>query len=89
VNTLDLTNGTLNGSGTAPNQLGQIIVSGAAALDGTLTIVLVNGFVPLSGQSFPIMTWSSESGMFRTINNPAGTTFTVNYNPFDLNLTVN
>src|SRR5262249_53551818 len=74
---------------TAPNQVGQIIVSGAATLDGILNIVLVGGFIPTSGQTFQIMTWSSESGMFSTINNPLGTIFTGSYDPLDLRLTAN
>jgi hypothetical protein len=80
---------TVDIGGTGTNQFGQITVSGTAALNGTLNLVLVNGFVPTSGQSFQIITWASESGAFSTINNPAGTMFTVSYNPLDLNLTVN
>jgi hypothetical protein len=60
-----------------------------ATLNGTLSIVLVDGFVPSSGQSFQVMTWSSNSRAFSTINNPMSATFTVSYLALDLKLTAN
>jgi hypothetical protein len=67
---------------------GQLNVSGQATLDGTLTVVLVNGFVPTSGDSFAVLTFGSESGVFATINGD-GPLFTPNYNPNDLTLVAN
>jgi hypothetical protein len=78
---------TLQIGGTATNQFGHVTVSGTATLTGTLNIVLVGGFVPTSGETFQVMTWSSESGSFSTVNDPAGTTFTISFDPLDLKLT--
>jgi hypothetical protein len=42
----------------------QIAISGAASLNGTLGIALINGFTPSLGQTFQIMTFGSRSGDF-------------------------
>jgi hypothetical protein len=52
----------------------------------TLNIVLVGGFVPTSAQSFQVIAWSSESGTFSTVNDPAGVVFAVSFEPLDLKL---
>ena len=46
-------------------------VSGNAALGGTLTAKLVNGFTP-TGQSFDVLVAATMSGGFTTLNLPAG-----------------
>src|SRR4029079_8633010 len=38
-------------------------------LAGTLNISLLNGFVPVTGNTFDILTYSSKTGSFGTINN--------------------
>ncbi len=43
----------------------QLIINGAASLDGTLDVTLLNGFAPASGQQFPILTFESVSGAFQ------------------------
>jgi len=52
------------GAGVDPNGWDQTNVSGAATLDGTLQIVLYNGYVPAGGESFTIFTWGSVTGQF-------------------------
>ncbi len=42
--------------------------TGAATLDGTLNISLVNNFVPALGDTFEVLTYSSYNGNFSTIN---------------------
>lgn len=54
--------------GTNPGQFGQIKITGAATLAGTLNISLANGFQPASGDAFKIMTFASATGQFGTIN---------------------
>ncbi len=56
--------------GTSSAQFGQINVSSAATLAGTLTVKLVNGFTPASGNRFAIMTFNSSTGTFATTNFP-------------------
>ena len=50
--------------GTGVGQFDQLNVAGLAELDGTLEIVLFNGFVPSAGQSFEILTYGSRDGEF-------------------------
>jgi hypothetical protein len=47
-------------------QLGQLIVTGMAALDGTLTATQVNGYTPTTGDTFAVLTYGSRNGDFAT-----------------------
>jgi hypothetical protein len=49
-------------------RFGQLSVSGAASLDGTLTALADNGFTPVRGEQFTILTYGSVSGDFATQN---------------------
>jgi Ca2+-binding RTX toxin-like protein len=53
--------------GTASGQFDQLLVSGTATFDGTLDIVLADGFIPSPGDSFPVMTYSTHTGGFAEI----------------------
>jgi hypothetical protein len=66
----------------------QLNITGQASLDGTLTVNLINGFQPESGDSFTIMTFGSASGTFATINGD-GPSFTPVFNADDLILVAN
>jgi hypothetical protein len=83
---------TLDIGGTpAGGQVGQFNVTGIAALHGTLTLVLVNGFVPGLGASYNLVTYGSASGTFATIvglNIATGKVFKPTYDTGNLNLTV-
>jgi hypothetical protein len=48
------------------NQFDQLNVTGQATLDGTLSVMLVNGYSPNVGDSFPILTYAAETGDFAT-----------------------
>ena len=48
----------------AGSQFGQLNVSGPASLNGVLDVSLVNGYTPPSGDSYPILTFGSETGGF-------------------------
>jgi hypothetical protein len=50
------------GGVSAGTQYDQLIVSGPAQLDGTLTLVLVNGFTPAAGTVFTVMTYGAQAG---------------------------
>jgi hypothetical protein len=56
--------------GTQYDQL-NLTGSGAASLGGTLNVSLANGFIPVGGDSFTIMSFASRSGTFGTLNVPA------------------
>jgi fibronectin-binding autotransporter adhesin len=77
--------------GTAAGTFGDLAVSNGVSLGGTLTIKLVNGFVPAVGDSFTILTGSSRSGTFATVNGTSinsGEHFEVNYTSTAVTLTV-
>jgi len=44
-----------------------VTVGGSLSLDGTLNVSLINGFTPLTGDSFDILDWGSRSGTFANV----------------------
>ena len=55
-------------------QYGQANITAAAALDGTFTLNLVNGFTPAAGQNYQVLSFNSASGNFATFTG-FGSTF--------------
>jgi hypothetical protein len=47
---------------------GSLVATGQAQLAGVLDVSLVEGYVPVIGDSFPILTYDSRVGQFATIN---------------------
>ncbi|HLJ95648.1 MAG TPA: hypothetical protein VKU02_20900 [Gemmataceae bacterium] len=47
---------------------GQLAIGGTATLGGMLDVSLANGFTPMSGDSFVVLTFASLSGGFATTN---------------------
>jgi fibronectin-binding autotransporter adhesin len=77
--------------GTTAGTFGDLAVSNGISLGGTLTIKLVNGFVPVVGDSFTILTGSAVSGTFATVNGTSinsGEHFEVSYTGTAVTLTV-
>jgi hypothetical protein len=72
------------GGTSAGTQYDQLAVSGAAKLDGTLAVSLVNGFTPASGAAFALLTYGSETGAM-TIS--GGQSYTASYGPTGLTIT--
>jgi hypothetical protein len=60
--------------GPNANQCGRLAVGGPAALNGPLKVILTNGYVPVLGDQFEILSCSSLSGTFSSVNIPAGMT---------------
>ena len=50
--------------GSTPGLYGQTLISGTAALNGTLNITEANGFSPSTGNVFTFLTYTSETGQF-------------------------
>ncbi|MFQ5796053.1 MAG: CARDB domain-containing protein, partial [Candidatus Bipolaricaulia bacterium] len=68
-NYMQSANGTLNieiGGLPAGTEFDKFIINGTATLDGTLNVSLINGFVPIAGDRFQVMTFGSRSGDFAT-----------------------
>jgi hypothetical protein len=78
-------------AGLAPGtQYDQLIVTGRAALDGTLDVVLHNGLAVDLGDSFVLMTFGRETGQFSTrdlARLPFGEMWQLSNNSNDLTLT--
>ena len=65
----------------------QLRVNGSATLDGILDVSTINGYVPGSGASFQVLTYTTHSGIFATINGH-GPTYSPAYNSNNLTLSV-
>jgi hypothetical protein len=76
------------GGTNAGTDFDQLNITGQATLDGTLTVNLINGFQPASGQSFTVMTFGSGSGAFATLNGD-GPLFTPHFDPTEVILVAN
>jgi hypothetical protein len=64
------------------------VVNGTATLDGTLTVTLVNGYTPATGDSIAVLTSTAESGTFATLTG-AGPLFTDTYSAAGVVLVAN
>ena len=58
--------GTLNIELASLTSFDQLAVGGSATLNGTLNVAQLNGFSPMEGNAFPILTFASRSGDFST-----------------------
>ena len=71
---------------TPGSQYDQLVIGGAASLDGTLNVVLLNGFAGQLGDTFVLMTYLSEAGHFSTLDLPklpVGEYWVLSYNSTD------
>jgi hypothetical protein len=76
--TLDMEIGGL----TAGTQYDQLVVQGSTSLAGTLNTTLVNGFVPVAGNTFTLIQSTGPlTGTFSTVNQPTGSPFSSFYGP--------
>lgn len=75
---------------TPGTQYDQLLVSGTAALDGTLDVDLLNGFLVQLGDSFVLMTFANETGQFSMLDLPtlpSGEYWALSYGTYELTLT--
>ncbi len=56
------------GGTVAGSQYDQLVVSGSATLAGTLNVGLIDGFEPVLGDAFQVMTFASSAGVFTDYN---------------------
>src|SRR5271167_3498641 len=68
---IQLHNGTLGEMIAGMNSFGVINVNGSALLDGTLAILLQNGYIPSVGSTFKFLNFTPNqlTGMFANIEN--------------------
>jgi T5SS/PEP-CTERM-associated repeat protein len=53
--------------GTGAGQFDRVVVQNATNLNGTLAVSLANGFVPVAGQTFDVLTADTRNGTFTSI----------------------
>ena len=71
-----------------PRGVDQLDVTGQATLDGTLTVNLIDGFMPNTGNIFLLLAFASGTGTFATIDGDGGL-FTPSYDTTGVTLVAN
>jgi hypothetical protein len=66
----------------------ELVIGGTATLDGTLSLTLVNGYVPASGASLTPLSCSAEDGVFAALAGDGGL-YAAFYDPTGVTLTAN
>jgi RHS repeat-associated protein len=75
----------------AGSQFDQLIVTGAANLNGKLNIAAIDAFPVSVGQAFRVLTYGSRTSNFATVTGllqPGGLAFALDYSTIDLDLNV-
>src|SRR5439155_11536246 len=83
-------NGVLNIeiAGTTPgSQYDRLVVTGAAALAGTLTVSFLNGFTPSASDSFKVLQFASRTGTFDKVTSTGGGREAAAYSDTDVTVT--
>ncbi|HZV34029.1 MAG TPA: CARDB domain-containing protein, partial [Verrucomicrobiae bacterium] len=73
------------------NSVGHLTFAGKVNIDGTLEVDLANGYVPFTGEFFPLLNFGSYAGGFQNFNLPAlgpGQAWLLAYTPTTLSMTV-
>jgi fibronectin-binding autotransporter adhesin len=76
---------------TAGTQYDQFLVTGTASLSGTLDITFDPGFTPALGESFALISYTSATGQFSSIDVtglPSGLGYTLQYGPNGVTLDI-
>ena len=76
------------GGPAAGEDYDQLQIQGHATLEGTLTVTLINGYVPPTGTPFEVLTYGSATGVFGIIDG-SGPLFDPLYGPDGLTLVKN
>ncbi len=81
--------GTLEMEVASTRAFDQLKISGAASLDGTLDVHFLNGFVPVPGDVFALLTFRGSTGHFKKVELPnpgSGKTLGIEYDARDVSL---
>ena len=77
------------GGTQAGSEFDVLAVGGDVTLDGSLTVALLGGYEPAVGDTYEVLTSGGadpDTGMFATVNMPAGVVLTTTYDPNDVKL---
>jgi hypothetical protein len=72
------TGGALNFTINSATSFGQLALSGSFAANGTLGTI-ASGYSPKLGDSFPLITYASEAGIFNALNLPPDANWQIDY----------
>jgi hypothetical protein len=86
--TFNLASGTLEFGLSSTSSFGKINISGSASLGGTVSAVLLGGFVPVPTNSFPVLTYGSYTEGFTNTELPSSVVWQTNYSPTTFTLMV-
>jgi len=86
--TFDEAGGSFNFGLNSLTHFGSVAFANPAALDGTIGVNFNNGYQPIEGDSFPVITYPAATGAFAGTNLPPRTAWQLNYDPTDFTLTV-
>lgn len=80
--------GTLRFGLSGLNSFGRIAIAGATTLDGRLGVEWLNGYVPVLGNSFAVVSYGSRTGGFTDLDLPPAAVWQTNYGATAFTLTV-
>jgi hypothetical protein len=83
-----LTDCTLDFGISSASSFGQLVLPDVFTLNATTLGVIANGYTPRAGDSFPLITYTSETGVFSAFNLPPKADWQVNYGPTAFSLDV-
>jgi hypothetical protein len=79
-------------AGTSGTALGQLLVTGKATLDGSMNLSIINGFLPVLGDLFKVVTFASATGTIAKYNGVNLTQYNLQLsakqNPADITLSL-
>ena len=84
----DLIGGRLNFGLNNLTNFGKMTLAGSAALTGTVSASLNNGYYPIAGDSFDVLSYGSQTGNFTNYVLPPKQAWSTNYGATIFNLTV-
>jgi hypothetical protein len=82
-----LAGGNLNFGIASTSNFGMLNLPGSVALTGTLGVTF-NGYTPQVGDSFPLITYGSKTGVFTAFNLPSGVNWQQSYGSTTYKLTI-
>ena len=83
-----LTGGKVNIGISSLTSFGKVVLSGASAFTGNFSANLNGGYIPITNNSFPVITYGSLSGSFANYSLPFADAWTTNYSPTTFSLYV-
>jgi hypothetical protein len=72
---------------SSPTNFGMVSIAENAALNGTVGVSLLGGYVPATNTSYTVLTYGSHAGIFTNVDLPAAVVWATNYTATAFSLT--